>query len=59
MGNLTTYLNNLQEEQFAFRLELVRIGTVVVYSFGIGFPILLGILLRFFGAKVSPFQVKL
>jgi hypothetical protein len=48
MGNLTTYLKNFHEEKFEFRLELVRIGTIVVYSFGIGFPILLGLLLKFF-----------
>lgn len=57
MGNLTTYLGNLHEEKFEFRLELVRIATVVVYAFGIGFPIALGLLLKFFKAKLSPFKV--
>lgn len=48
MGNIATYLNNLNQSDFYFRMELIRYGAIVVYSFGLGFPILFGLLLKFF-----------
>lgn len=58
MGNIATYLNNLHQSDFYFRMELIRYGAIVVYSFGLGFPVLFGFLLRFFEANVTPFQVR-
>ena len=57
MGNLSTYIKHFGEAQFEFRLELIRYGTIIVYSFGLGFPLALGLLLRFFKSNVTTFQV--
>lgn len=57
MGNLSSYIRHFRDEEFEFRLELVRYGTIVVYSFGLGFPVVLGLLLRFFKSNVTAFQV--
>lgn len=57
MGNVSTYLKNFHEAEFEFRLELVRYGTIIVYSFGLGFPIGLSFLLKFFKSSVTAFQV--
>jgi hypothetical protein len=57
-GNLARYFNNWDRDTFIFRLELVRYGVLIVYSFGIGLPVLLGVLFRFFESNVNIFQVK-
>ena len=54
-GNLSRYLNNLGQKDFTFRMELFRYSVLVGYAFGFGFPILLGLLLRFFNSKIGVF----
>lgn len=56
-GNLSRYLSNLGEAQFYFKMELFRYSVIIGYSFGFGFPILLGLLLRFFNSKVGVFDL--
>lgn len=56
-GNLSRYLNNLGESDFTFRMELFRYSVIIGYSFGFGFPILLGLLLRFFNSKIGVFDL--
>mgnify|MGYP000903969165 CR=1 FL=1 len=56
-GNLARFFRHWEEAKFEFRLELVRYALVVVYGYGLIYPTLLGILLRFFGSKLSPIVV--
>ena len=57
-GNLSRYFNNLDKQEFLFRLELLRYSVLVVYGFGFGFPALLGLVLSLFGSQVKMPQVS-
>lgn len=46
-GNLARYFYNWEKTEYIFRLQLVRYGVVLVYSFGFGVPALLYFLLKF------------
>lgn len=57
MGNLARYFNNWEKSEFIFKLSLVRYAVIIVYGLGIGFPILLSLILRLFESHISPAQV--
>lgn len=57
MGNLARYFNNWEKSEFIFKLSLVRYAVIIVYGLGIGFPILLSLILRLFESRISPAQV--
>lgn len=46
-SNLARYFSNWEKTEYIFKLELVRYGVVLVYSFGFGVPALLYAALRF------------
>lgn len=49
-GNLSRYFYNWDKSDvYLFKLELVRLGVLVVYSFGFGVPTLLYFVMKFFG----------
>ena len=50
-GNLSRYFSKNDKSDFLFRLELVRLGVVVVYSFGFGVPTVLYFVMKFFGCS--------
>ena len=56
-GNLARYFNNWEKSEFIFKLTLVRYAVLIVYSLGIGFPLVLGLLLGLFQSIVTPIQV--
>lgn len=58
MGNLARYFNNWEKSEFIFKLSLVRYAVIIVYGLGIGFPILLSLILRLFESRISPAQVR-
>lgn len=57
-GNLARYFNNWEKSEFIFRLTLVRYAVLIVYSLGIGFPLVLGLILRLFESRITPIQVR-
>lgn len=56
-GNLSRYFNNLDKEEFLFRMELFRYSVIIVYGFGFGFPALIGVAFRLFGSGITIPQV--
>jgi hypothetical protein len=56
-GNLARYFNNWEKSEFIFRLTLVRYAVIIVYSLGLGFPLVLGLILRLFESRITPIQV--
>lgn len=50
-GNLSRYFYNWEKDAYIFKLELVRYGVMVVYSFGFGFPVLLYFIIKFLGGS--------
>ena len=50
-GNLSRYFSKNDKSDFLFKLELVRLGVVVVYSFGFGVPTVLYFVMKFFGCS--------
>ena len=50
-GNLSRYFSRDDKSDFLFKLELVRLGVVVVYSFGFGVPTVLYFVMKFFGCS--------
>lgn len=49
-GNLSRYFSNWERDDYIFKLELVRYGVVIVYSFGFGVPVLLYFVMKFLGS---------
>lgn len=50
-GNLSRYFYNWSKDVYIFKLELVRYGVLIVYSFGFGFPILLHFVIKLLGGS--------
>jgi len=50
-GNLSRYFENWERDEYIFKLELVRYGVVILYSFGFGLPILLYFVMKFLGGN--------
>jgi hypothetical protein len=48
-GNLSRYFYNFEKDAYIFKLELVRYGIMVVYSFGFGFPFVFHFILKLLG----------
>ena len=51
-GNLSRYFFNWDKSDvYLFKLELVRLGVIVVYSFGFGVPTILYFVMKFLGCS--------
>lgn len=50
-GNLSRYFSNFDRNEYLFKLELVRLGVLVVYSFGFGVPTALFFIMKFLGCS--------
>ncbi len=50
-GNLSRYFSNWSRDEYIFKLEFVRYGVVIVYSFGFGVPVLLYFVMKFLGSE--------
>ena len=56
---MSRYFYNWEKDAYIFKLELVRYGVMIVYSFGFGFPVLLYFLTKFLGCtKLSLPEVR-
>ncbi|EGR27970.1 hypothetical protein IMG5_185530 [Ichthyophthirius multifiliis] len=54
-GNLSQYIS--EKNNYKVNFSYLPVAAAIVYSFGIGFPIVLCILIKFFGGDVSVFEI--
>jgi hypothetical protein len=58
VGNLARYFSHeIGKEPYAMRLDYVRSASIVIYGVGFAFPVVLALMMKFFGSKVSVVQV--
>jgi hypothetical protein len=64
-GNLSRYFYYWTKDVYIFKLELVRYGVIIVYSFGFGFPFALHLIIKILGgtkltlADVAYFDIQI